>query len=134
MLRVPFINPDASRYSAPEQIPLACHRGSPAILPGLALARSISRAGLGRLRSRDTFEAAEKWSEKRENIYSIDSLRSAARGVASALQVHQPMNEPRCKDALGSQRIERALDSPLSFPLPCRACFLLCARAPLMTN
>ena len=39
-------------------------------------------------------------------------------GVARELQVRQPMNEPRCKDAVDLQRIERAPDSPLSFPQP----------------
>lgn len=43
-------------------------------------------------------------------------------GVARELQVSQPMNEPRCKDAIGSQRIERAPQTLRSLSL-CRHFF-----------
>lgn len=54
-------------------------------------------------------ERGEKSGRKSVRIFiALTHYGVTDRGVARESQVSQPMNEPRCKDAIGSQRIERA--------------------------
>lgn len=99
-----------------------CNGGTPCIDKVLSKERELrgdTASGNSAL-WRETVSRRQKSSRKSVRIFiALTHYGVTDCGVARELQVRQPMNEPRCKDVVDLQRIERVPDSPLSFPLCC---------------
>lgn len=100
--------------------------GSRRFLPGLVTRYKGEKRRIAWTRPRQTTlgsgERGQKsWKSVRIFI-ALTHYGVTDHGVARELQVSQPMNEPRCKDAIGSQRIERAPQTLRSLSL-CRHFF-----------